>query len=672
MTDSTESRTAPFYSIPARRMVSVEHPAIIKNVDKALDTLRGDAGITRILNPPKADSPARLFLRPEDAMSRPMKSISSTANNILVKVTVPKRTGRKRKKGSDEPFTGVPITTGHVEAPRRSAREVLQSLHDNVGRYQVEPVGMIERTHVFRGMPDFVFSTASSAFANKFREHILPFDYEKMKQFDLDMTKGITSKVDIIPPPSFSHGDLPFNYIYRQNPTMQKSIDTTGKITTVNTQRTVKVHTHLVPYDIPEVPTQPRDNCPPISTLDPTLQETITILQGLFSSRPAWTRRGLRNALPTVEKRYALRHAIPYVGYVFRSGPWRDAIIRFSHDPRTSPENHIYQTLMFQIQPRDADVARDGYFGAGSSSTGINNNKDGARRHAYFRPNEVPQFDPTAPFHNQLHHQPGQLPTDTHLFTGQPPLARDGRMWMYCDIQDPILRNILFPSESPAAPPPPGFLRDRCDVLTDGWYGNGTLAKFKTIMRHKVLALLDDRATDDAEFAQILALPDYATPESINTDFWLDPATATSKSTMMATEIRAIIKSAPAFRERAAADKRAGKRRRGRGMATRRSAAGRRVQFREDVVGGEEEEVEGDGEEEEEEDEEQIDTQGMEVGEEMGEGEEEAYEQEELLEAQAAEAAAAVSAAVEEDEDEADEEDDEGESEQDEDIDTFR
>ncbi|RAH67422.1 transcription factor TFIIIC subunit TFC1 [Aspergillus aculeatinus CBS 121060] len=645
MTDSTESRTAPFYSIPARRMVSVEHPAIIKNVDKALDTLRGDAGITRILNPPKADSPARLFLRPEDAMSRPMKSISSTANNILVKVTVPKRTGRKRKKGSDEPFTGVPITTGHVEAPRRSAREVLQSLRDNVGRYQVEPVGMIERTHVFRGMPDFVFSTASSAFANKFREHILPFDYEKMKQFDLDMTKGITSNVDIIPPPSFSHGDLPFNYIYRQNPTMQKSIDTTGKITTVNTQRTVKVHTHLVPYDIPEVPTQPRDNCPPISTLDPTLQETITILQGLFSSRPAWTRRGLRNALPTVEKRYALRHAIPYVGYVFRSGPWRDAIIRFSHDPRTSPENHIYQTLMFQIQPRDADVARDGYFGAGSSTTGINNNKDGARRHAYFRPNEVPQFDPTAPFHNQLHHQPGQLPTDTHLFTGQPPLARDGRMWMYCDIQDPILRHILFPSESPAAPPPPGFLRDRCDILTDGWYGNGTLAKFKTIMRHKVLALLDDRATDDAEFAQILALPDYATPESINTDFWLDPATATSKSTMMATEIRAIIKSAPAFRERAAADKRAGKRRRGRGMATRRSAAGRRVQFREDVVGGEEEE--------------------------MGEGEEEAYEQEELLEAQAAEAAAAVSAAVEEDEDEADEEDDEGESEQEEDIDTF-
>ncbi|RAL16809.1 transcription factor TFIIIC subunit TFC1 [Aspergillus homomorphus CBS 101889] len=654
MTDHTGSRTAPFYSIPPRRMVSVEHPAIIKNVDKALDTLSGDAGITRILNPPKADTPASLFLRPEDAMSRPMKSISSAANNVLVKVTVPKRTGRKRKKGSDEPFTGVAISTGNVEAQRRSARKVLQSLRDNVGRYQVEPVGMIERTHVFRGMPDFVFSTTSSALANKFREHILPFDYEKMKRFDIDMTKGITSNVDIIPPPSFSHGDMPFNYIYRQNPTMQKSIDNSGKITTINTQRTVKVLTHLVPYDIPTVPSQPRDNCPPIETLDPTLQETITQLHSLFATRPAWTRRGLRNALPSVEKRYALRHAIPYVGYIFRSGPWRDAIVRFAHDPRTSPENHKYQTLMFRILPRDADVARDGYLGGGSGNNQLGNPivpSGGGRRHTYFRPNEVPQFDPTGSSQDQAQHQPGLLPTDTHLFTGQPPLPRDGRMWMYCDIQDPTLRAILFPSD----PQPEGFLREQCDILHDGWYRNGTLAKFKTIMRHKVLALLEDRATDDADFDQILTLPDVATPDTINTEFWLDPATATQKSTMMATEVRSIIKSAPEFRERAAAEKKAARKTGRRGAAETPGAkgtAGRRVQFREDVVGGDDEEEE----------------QEMEVGEELSEGEEEAFEQEELLEAQAAEAAAAVSAAAEEDEDDEDEDEDGSESEQDDDA----
>ncbi|PYI05995.1 RNA polymerase III transcription factor subunit [Aspergillus sclerotiicarbonarius CBS 121057] len=630
MADQYGSRTAPFYHIPSRRIISVEHPAIIRNLDKAVDTLKGDAGITRILHPPKPDSPAHLLLRPEDAMSRPLQSTSSTSNNILLKVTVPKRTGRKRKRGSNEPFTGVAVSTIPTEPQRRSARELLRTLGDNVGRYQAEPVGFIGRTHVFRGMPDYVFSTTSSSFANRFREQILPFDYEKMKQFDLEMSKGAISNVDLIPPPSFSFGDVPFTYIYRQNPTVRQSIDTSGNITTVNTQRVVKVLTHLVSYDVATVPDKPRDNCPPIDTLDKILQETITTVEALFQQRPAWTRRGLRNSLATLEQRYALRHAIPYVGYIFRSGPWRDAIVRYGHDPRTSPDYRIYQTAMFRILPREAEVARDGYTG---------------RRHAAARPNEVP-----------LDHIDSQLPTDSHLFTGELPLPRDGRMWMFCDVTDPTLRSILFPSNAPA-----NFLRETCDIVTDGWFGNGTLAKTKTIMRAKILSLLDDRPTNDEEFANILTLPDHATPETVMLDFWLDPSVASQREMMMATELRAMIKGAPAWKEKTAGEKR------GRGAAreeeqeeeqegqrsgtarAKGKKAVRRVQFQEDVVGGEE------------------------GGAEMSEGEEEAYEQEELAEA-AAEAAAAASVAEddehgEEDEDEEDESDEE-QSEDDEDEDT--
>lgn len=126
-------------------------------------------------------------------MSRPLLSTSSASNNILLKVTVPKRTGRKRKRGSDEPFSGVPVTTVNEQPQRRSAKQLLRSLSDNVGKYQVEPVGMVNRTHVFRGlysplhvsysllmcspgMPDFVYSTTGSPFTNRFREQILSFD----------------------------------------------------------------------------------------------------------------------------------------------------------------------------------------------------------------------------------------------------------------------------------------------------------------------------------------------------------------------------------------------------------------------------------------------------------------------------------------------------------------
>lgn len=36
---------------------------------------------------------------------------------------------------------------------------------------------------------------------------------EKMKKYNVDMSKGATVDVDIIPPPSFTQGDIPFQYM---------------------------------------------------------------------------------------------------------------------------------------------------------------------------------------------------------------------------------------------------------------------------------------------------------------------------------------------------------------------------------------------------------------------------------------------------------------------------
>ncbi|KAL2842395.1 RNA polymerase III transcription factor IIIC subunit-domain-containing protein [Aspergillus pseudoustus] len=568
MADSQSSRTAPFYTIPSRPILCIEHPAIIKNVDKAIDTLQGSAGIAKALNPPKADTPVNLLLRPEDAMSRPVQSISTPSNNILLKVTVPKRTGRKRKRGTDEPFVDDPARGNPGNAPPRyTARELLRTLQDNEGKYQVAPVGLVERTHIFRGMPDFVFSTTNSPFINRFRDTILPFDYRKMKEFDLDMSKGATSNVDLIPPPSFSHGDLPFNYLYRQNPTVRQTLDTSGNITTVNTQQAAKILTHLVPYDIETVPSRPRDNCPAIETLDPVLRDTITLVKSLFDARPAWSRRALRNQLQTLEQRYALRHAIPHVGYIFRSGPWRDAILRFGHDPRTDPASRMYQTTMFRILPREAETARDGA---------------GGRRHTLPRPNEL--ITPEA----------AATSTGSHLFTGTPPLPLDGRMWMFCDIMDPLLTSILAPSD----PLPEGFLREKCDIIVDGWFGNGTTAKLKAIMRHKIITMYEGGTPNDADYVRILALPDYATPETGMGEFWLDPAGASAKEMALATEIRSTIKGAPTWKETAGGKKAVSKKAK-------------------DGAGGEE----GGNEEEES------------AVEDESEGEEEAIEQQEIMEA---------------------------------------
>ena len=153
---------------------------------------------------------ATLYLRPEDRISKPIYSKNVATQNILLKITLPKRTGLKRKRGTHDPFQDTeeqPIIRtresrsaidSEVSSRSKDARDLLQKLRDNNGRYEIQLVGPIEQTHRFRSkspsyyrddrvtlleliasaMPDFVCSTTNNTFVNKIREHILPFNCE--------------------------------------------------------------------------------------------------------------------------------------------------------------------------------------------------------------------------------------------------------------------------------------------------------------------------------------------------------------------------------------------------------------------------------------------------------------------------------------------------------------
>lgn len=262
---------------------------------------------------------------------------------------------------------------------------------------------------------------------------------------------------------------------------------------------------------------------PLISKLPAVLQTTIETIKQLFEERPAWTRRALRPFLETDEQRYMLRHAIPYVGYIFRSGPWRDAIIKLGHDPRSSPEFRHYQTFMFRFMPSESEnnASRDG--GSG-------------------RRFQAPRVD--------INTGEGIEASSSYVFTGKLPLHRDGRIWMVCDIEDPLLKSILYPAdEHTRSLDQHPHLREVCEDSADGWYWNGTISKVKVIMRNKIQALLEGHEPADSEFEQIVALPDYAeTEEEITRLFQVNLETASPKVIAMATDVRAGAKSAPGWR----------------------------------------------------------------------------------------------------------------------------
>ena len=87
-------------------------------------------------------------------MAKPLRSVTVSTNNILLRVTVPKRTGLKRRRGAEGPFyEGIEVGVLEKRAAPvvNDARYLFRSMCDNPKSYQVEAVGTINQTHRFRG-----------------------------------------------------------------------------------------------------------------------------------------------------------------------------------------------------------------------------------------------------------------------------------------------------------------------------------------------------------------------------------------------------------------------------------------------------------------------------------------------------------------------------------------
>lgn len=115
-------------------------------------------------------------------------SHNAASHNIVLKVTVPKRTGRRRKKGSKGPWQGDMDMSNSSAATDNGSRQgqvrsvarfdepkvLRRKLEDNVGKYEVESVGIIKHTHRFRALADFYWDMNRSNFAQRYADQVLP------------------------------------------------------------------------------------------------------------------------------------------------------------------------------------------------------------------------------------------------------------------------------------------------------------------------------------------------------------------------------------------------------------------------------------------------------------------------------------------------------------------
>ncbi|OQO15111.1 hypothetical protein B0A48_00493 [Cryoendolithus antarcticus] len=476
-----EEQHAPTYIVPRERIVSIEHPCIVRNFDNGIESLGGEPQLKHALEHKVGDSLLNLekpmeepqlglSLRPHDRFAKKLSSVGVQSRNVLIKATVPKRTGRKRKRGSDDPF----VLHSQTDIPNNgslTALDLLHSLKDNADDYQVEAIGTVNEIHRFRNLPDFQLGSSDNTTLRDIAKHARNPRYDSIKNLHIDMTPGAAHIGPLTAPPFFIGQAQPYSYAYQQAAGVSITTDAaTGTIKTTNKQAPPKKVVIAIAADAPSVPSGPPSNLTSMTPFGSFVERCVADLSALLETRPIMTKRVAQNSLPNYSDT-VFKEATQWVSYSFSSGPWRDTLIAYGVDPRSDPKYRIYQTLMFQLDRKAMGVHAAPSTSASKWNRSVRHLSDSSK---------------------------------SHEFTGKA-VTNNGKTWQIIDIHDPLLARILATTTLPST----------CDVHTNGWYHSGTIAKARTIMRDHMEFLFAGLEPPEEEYEAVALLPDAIGDEDV-------------------------------------------------------------------------------------------------------------------------------------------------------------
>ncbi|GAB7342835.1 hypothetical protein MBLNU457_g0962t1 [Dothideomycetes sp. NU457] len=469
-------RAAP--DVPQDRIVCIEHPCVIKDIDNGVKSLGGEQQLQKLLLPPGETPAAIVSLRPQDPFAKKLVAREAYVNNVLLRVVVPRKTGRKRKRGSNDPFTYEGTEMDRNERPL-TGPELLQSIRNNKDNYSIEPVGIIHETHRFHSLPDFQMQAGNVPVFRHIANNLLDPNIEGVKNFKIDTAINPTKRPHIVAPPQFTQIGQPISYQYEQNPAVTTITNEKGKKITINRQKKVARSVYAIASDNASVPIGPPDSLQRLEDANKYMQQAVKNLKALLEERPIVTRRAAYN-LCDFGSESLFKDATQYACYSFRSGPWKDALVKYGLDPRKDPIYRKYQTLNFQLNSRD-----------GSSATSTKRTRGGG---AWSRTERVQKDVPSD----------GRPPS--HIFDGEH-VSTNGKMWQVCDLTEPSLSDLLSTQS----------LRETCDTFQTGWYHNGTWCIARIIMRDQTRILLSgSKISDDDREAYRACTTDI--PDELGSD----------------------------------------------------------------------------------------------------------------------------------------------------------
>lgn len=290
------------------KLVCVEYPAVVTNVDKMLETLGGEQAVSKTFAHPNRR--LELRYRPQDPFCHSLCGNRFPSSNLLLRVR--RRTRKKDPKDVE--------------------------IHMDI-------LGVIGTTYKFQGMADFQCLAVHSEGGKdtSLYDKIILRKPENQDFFEQPMPY-------FLPPASFSRLDSPVDYFYRpdsfhnQLPINKKSF--------IGLNRARRPHNAIfVSFNDPTVPTE----CLPAARSNWTRvclkendKQAEEQLKKMFESRPIWSRNAVKANINLHPDK--LKLLLPVYAYYMVTGPWRSLWVRLGYDPRKSPDSKKYQMLDFRIR----------------------------------------------------------------------------------------------------------------------------------------------------------------------------------------------------------------------------------------------------------------------------------------------------------------------------------
>lgn len=342
-------------------VTSVELPLVVKDPTRAISMLGGKDKIASTISknqqPGQIDEePLELRLR-KDPFHHPLQSISSKKEKILLKVSIP-----RKNLPSDY----------HDNPSKYLVRQLIDAnKHAQGPSHRVTPVAIINKSYSFKVMTDFQASTKNNQVVQSFNRAVSAGNFEQLEDFfaanhnlqDLndfaDKSNYENKDHGLIPPPIFSKVRLPFDYKYQRNVYTVVLRDENGDTRVVRRRNTLKLHSQIIEFLLPTVPDAPvkalQDHYAELAGAnlagrigDQNLMECVAWLKQVFGVKPIWLRKQLEDIVPA-KLRNSVKQALPYVSYIYKSGPWRFCNIAYGTDPRTDKSFWKYQSEYFRV-----------------------------------------------------------------------------------------------------------------------------------------------------------------------------------------------------------------------------------------------------------------------------------------------------------------------------------